>query len=309
MVSSSHVISFLLFGGVHGLRVPDLRLASQPEEEYTGYDAKNGWEYPKTNWNPPWTESLVEDKWMKAHQRDVDKLTARAAHKGDCRVVLLGDSIIERFVRGSFNSGQEDPDRIVIRDDVRIFALGGDRFRDQGWRLFQGGGIEALQACQPEQVFMMLGTNDYHNVPGENQTIQDLHNLISQLREKLPEETELIVHSVLPRSCVKENAELCAKFQVELASWTERINQQLQAAVKKANDSQGQTTYADCADDVQRDDSHYLDAIHLKTQGLTALGQCLQSRYGMEMMADKPKEVDFHQSIFSEIMRQSSAIE
>lgn len=253
----------------------------ETESQYTGYDETNGWEDPKSNWNPPWDEGIMQD-WRQAHDHDVEKLLIAAQH--DCKVVLIGDSITELLVRGAFNSGMPDPDSIIIRDDVRVFALGGDRFRDQGWRLFEGEGMHAIEACQPEKVFMMLGTNEYLNPPGKEHSIQDLHNLVSQLREKLPEGTELIVHAVLPR------LEHDKKDVDGIKAWNlfrREMNKELQFAVANANhDPRRVTTYADCSFALRRNFAHYHDEIHLKTQGLAALGHCLDKRYNIKMMAD-----------------------
>lgn len=278
---------FLLLAGTTGLRLPHVELESQ----YTGYDETNGWEDPKSNWNPPWDEDIMQD-WRKAHDHDVEKLLLAAQH--DCKVVLIGDSITEQLVRGAFNSGMPDPDSIIIRDNVRVFALGGDRFRDQGWRLFEGDGMHAIEACQPEKVFVMLGTNEYGNPPNNHydehgynddfgNSIQDLHNFVSQLREKLPESTQLIVHAVLPR--LGNDTDPNDGFSPWNA-FREEINKELRLAVANAHDPRKVTTYADCSFALRKDHAHYHDEVHLNTQGLAALGHCLENRYNMKMMED-----------------------
>merc|ERR1719238_279433 len=93
-----------------------------------------------------------------------------AAASGRCNggTVLLGDSITERWTRPSFSSRNASKATCTncgsaptLQPNVITFAIGGDRIQDLGWRLFQGGGMEALQKCKPAYIVLMIGTNDY----------------------------------------------------------------------------------------------------------------------------------------------------
>jgi hypothetical protein len=246
--------------------------------EYTGFDPQTGWQYPKLNWNPPWTPGVV-DMWMERHKQDVANLEMASSHKA-CNVLVLGDSNTELFVRGSFNSGQHDPDELILRDDVQIFALGGDRFRDLGWRLFSGGGMSAIQRCSPRQIVMLMGTNDYQNPPGDISSIRDMTNLISQLSQALPSGAELIVHTILPRCCSYPDD---GAFEM----WRKMMHREFQAAISKQGKSS--ITLADCSSDLGNNEALYLDGVHLNADGLKVLGKCIHRRYNVQLLAEQPK--------------------
>eukprot|EP00494_Astrolonche_serrata_P015834 UN15987 len=79
----------------------------------------------------------------------------------------MGDSITEGWYQDPFSRSRPSDPRPKYKEllhktfgkDVSIFALGGDRVQELGWRL-QNGGYEKLRNCKPEKIYIMISTND-----------------------------------------------------------------------------------------------------------------------------------------------------
>lgn len=230
--------------------------------------------------------------WQQRHETDVANLRSAAA-AGTCDVVLLGDSITERWNRPSFSErrylkewdcvgcGAAPP----LRRGVLTFAIGGDRIQDLAWRLFSGGGIEELKACAPKQVSLMIGTNDY----GSNEEVGvaelELRLLAAQLSAALPPSTRLLLQPPFARGDDPDHA-------WGPVDWDPLRHNQLRDVLQYQAVGNTSAYVLDCTDMITLPGSgdgstgaFEQDLLHLSKQGYLLWDSCMSSRCGVKILA------------------------
>ena len=143
----------------------------------------------------------AEVRWRTLHRKQV--ATASAASSAT-RVVFLGDSITEGWLRSGFSgrvpSVAQPECEALFRDFFGAWnplnlAIGGDRVQDLGWRLQHG---LLRPALSPSVFFIMMGTNDLGAGEEWHVVADELQLVIAQLHAARPTAT-IMVHAILPR--------------------------------------------------------------------------------------------------------------
>ncbi|EOD17374.1 hypothetical protein EMIHUDRAFT_464202 [Emiliania huxleyi CCMP1516] len=135
-------------------------LAASLEDEWPSWPpvSRNG--IPRDNL-PGWS---AEVRWRSLHRQQA---AAAAAAAPQTRLVFLGDSITEGWLRSGFSgtapSIPQPVNEQLWHDAFGLWsplnlAIGGDRVQDLGWRLQRGGLL--ARALRPTIFAVMVGTND-----------------------------------------------------------------------------------------------------------------------------------------------------
>lgn len=150
------------------------------------------------------------------------------------------------------------------------FAIGGDRIQDLGWRLFEGGGIEAIQKCSPANIVLMIGTNDYGVSEDVSVAEKELYLLLQQLQRAKPADSRLVLNAIFPRGDNSERTWGCP-------DWDPEHHSQLNSALKKFS-VVAESTYVDCIDtmNLATKEMYEKDVLHLAKPGYVEWDQCLQ---------------------------------
>jgi lysophospholipase L1-like esterase len=223
-------------------------------------------------WMAPRPELDDKKSWLESHRADLEALSEAAA-SGTCPdMLLLGDSITEnwnRFVNRSSRFGFER------RPGVMTFAIGGDRIQDLGWRLFEGGGIEALQKCSPAHIVLMIGTNEV--VCGEDVSVaqKELRLLVQQLQKAKPRDSHLVLHAMFPRDEKSFKNWNCHSW--DPIRHTELISQMKSELKKLANTTR--STFLDCEAMVNLHvpNAFHTDHVHPSPEGYKRWNSCLKA--------------------------------
>jgi lysophospholipase L1-like esterase len=215
--------------------------------------------------------------WHQRHEADLRALSDAAA-AGKCPdTLLLGDSITERWNRPSFKAKRPNfadcsncgsaPD---LRPGVLTFAIGGDRIQDLGWRLFEGGGIEALQKCSPAHIVLMIGTNDYGFGEDVESAQSELRILVQQILRTKPAGSHLVLNAIFPRGDNSLQSWGCP-------DWDPMLHTQLNSELQKLADS-SRSTYLDCSQlvNLNVEQAYEADQLHLASKGYTEWNHCFK---------------------------------
>lgn len=220
----------------------------------------------------------AREVWQQRHHWDMQALIDGASSDGCGKVVLLGDSITERWNRPFFRMSEAVPATCFscgsaptkLQPGVATFAIGGDRIQDLGWRLFEDGGMALVKQCRPRDIVLTIGTNDYGF--GEDVTVaeQELELLVKQIQKAKPEGSRLVLNAVFPRGDNVDRSWGCP-------DWDPVRHTQLNAVLAKLAVDED-TTYIDCSDIVNltTKDAYEEDKLHLATAGYVGWNQCLK---------------------------------
>jgi len=152
-------------------------------------------------------------RWELRNAADIDRM------KELCRsrpldVLLLGDSITERWHRPSFSAYVDSPleyttsEREELGGDLRaafgpqrlvaVAAIGGDKVPDLLWRLRAGGLGEAVRQCAPRSLHVLVGTNDLGHGVAPREAGMSYRQLVDELVALRPD-ARLTLQLVMPR--------------------------------------------------------------------------------------------------------------
>ena len=157
---------------------------------------------PSGRWPAP-RDDLPADalkRWHKLHERHL----AEAESAGDSRLVFLGDSITEGWLRTGFSTRKESEpqpaceviwNRSFGRWRPMNFGIGGDRAQDLGWRL-QHGLLPPL--LEPDVFVVLIGTNDIGKGETKEVALTEVLTVVRQLHAARPRATVLLL-GLLPR--------------------------------------------------------------------------------------------------------------
>jgi arylsulfatase A-like enzyme/lysophospholipase L1-like esterase len=130
---------------------------------------------------------LQEAWWKKRHQEKV-----KAARKGNCDLLLIGDSI----THGWESAGRETFSKYYAGRNTLNLGFSGDRTQHVLWRLLNG---ELPPQVKPRVAVMMIGTNNTgHVMQKADETAAGIKAIIALLRDRRPEMKILLV-GIFPR--------------------------------------------------------------------------------------------------------------
>lgn len=138
--------------------------------------------------NPAIVPVPRDGAWRERH----DKINADvAAHRGDCELILIGDSITQ----GWEGAGKDVwKDRMAPRHAVNL-GISGDRTEHVLWR-FENGNLEGIT---PKVAVVMIGTNNFgHGTSSPEQVLEGVRAVVTRLRERLPA-TKVLLLGIFPR--------------------------------------------------------------------------------------------------------------
>lgn len=96
-------------------------------------------------------------------------------------------------------------------DGTSVFASADDRMEDLAWRLFGGGGADAMRACQAQVVVLMIGANDYGTKQQSAEAAgEELVQLVKALRGRLGQGPQLLLHAAIVPEVPQEKSEAAA---------------------------------------------------------------------------------------------------
>jgi lysophospholipase L1-like esterase len=92
--------------------------------------------------------------------------------------------------------------------------------------------LEALSVTRPDTIYVMAGTNDLRQGVSDEVILDNIRQIVSQLRQNHPQ-AQIVVESILPTrlSAVTTDSEVVARFR---ASRISNLNQQIAAIAKQA---------------------------------------------------------------------------
>lgn len=170
-------------------------LATSPSDIWP--TATRDMENPSSRGNIP---PLARARWAALHQQH---LTEASTFNG--RVVFLGDSITEGWIRTGFSKRRKSlpqPECERIWQDAfgewnpLNLGIGGDRVQDIGWRLQNG--LLREPALQPAVFFLMIGTNDLGAGELPSVVVSEITTVLQQLHLGRPG-AKILLQLVLPR--------------------------------------------------------------------------------------------------------------
>ena len=168
----------------------------------------------------PWkcqpTFNHTTNKWLDQHIAMIAEGPWREAHKSQseelldpnqqCQYVFIGDSITYRW-----RDNQQIFDRNFNQNrNGVIYAQGGDKIHEIGWRLNQGDGFKNMKEClsnnkSPQKsIVLLIGTNDMGWNIGYDIALRDYNVLLNQFAEFLEDinkeqKVVLNVMAIFPR--------------------------------------------------------------------------------------------------------------
>lgn len=187
-----------------------------------------------------------EGAWKERH----DKINADvAAHRGDCELIFIGDSITQGWEGAGKGIWKE---RMAPRHAVNL-GISGDRTEHVLWR-FENGNLEGIA---PKAAVVMIGTNNFgHGTNSPEQVLEGVRAVVQRLRERLPG-TKILLLGIFPRG---------DRFN-EMRGNLLQVNQ----ALSRLNDGE-QVFFADIGAAFVEDDGSISkeimpDALHLSAEG------------------------------------------
>lgn len=144
----------------------------------------------------------AESRWLALHREQV---AAAAEATSATKLVFLGDSITEGWVRSGFSgrapSVKQPQCEAIFRETFGRFrplnlAIGGDRVQDLGWRLQHG--LLSNSALNPPAFLIMIGTNDLGSGEDWKVVADELILVLEQLHARRPASL-LLLHAIMPR--------------------------------------------------------------------------------------------------------------
>jgi len=328
------VLAFSIIGTAESLHISSQPLGVRPPlcERYHGCDkimfdeATQKWKEPRPELQTDGRHAEVQNgarreylAWQNRHDRDLSMLKKAAENStvAENTVVLLGDSISEAWERPFFSRGKAitrenrhypsgpNPNGDSLASGIVPFAIGGDRIQDLAYRLFEGGGMDALKKFAPKTVFLMVGTNDFGMEENVEVAKKELEILVKQLQAVLPSDTHLVLQPPLPRGrqpCRTGNkadrgtGRGCDENKEYVKHWDAARNpaytyfNQLTAVLKSAADGVQTTSFLDCSDaflkngaDLDLEVSFEKDMVHLTNAGYSKLASCIEQGTGIRM--------------------------
>jgi len=124
--------------------------------------------------------------WVQRHEQKLVE-----ARGGECDLVLLGDSITQRWE----TDGRDAFAKIAAQYRTLNLGFSGDRTQHVIWRL-ENGEIDGLH---PKWLVLLIGTNNLP--PGRStpeETVEGIREIVHIVRKKLPD-TTLLICNVFPR--------------------------------------------------------------------------------------------------------------
>jgi len=251
--------------------------------------------------------------WRKYHKNDITALQMAANKSVANSVVLLGDSIVEGLGRQPFS-----PRRIVNLADKPVpygsgpapsgahlasgavpFGIGGDRIQDLAYRLFQGGGMDAVKTLAPKTVVLLIGTNDFGQEESVEVAKKEMEIFVKQLQAALPSDTKLVLQAPLPRGrqpC-RETGGCAHQRGLSLHSWDASnpahvyLNQ-LADVLKSAASGSQTTSFLDCTNafiekGTQLSETQFdEDLLHPSKDGYRAWASCIEQGTGAQVLGE-----------------------
>jgi lysophospholipase L1-like esterase len=151
------------------------------------------------------TAKWAQRWWMPRHKQKVERVK-----RGECDLLMLGDSITHSWENGGRKVWQEF---YAKRKAVNI-GFSGDRTEHVLWRL-QNGGVDGIS---PKLIVIMIGTNNTgHRMDPAEETATGVQEIIKQLRKRIPE-AKILLLAIFPRGekpdhkMRKRNDEINAKI-------------------------------------------------------------------------------------------------
>ena len=165
-------------------------------------------------WLDQYIAFLPEETWRKDHKSQSEELLDP---NQQCQNVFIGDSITDQWRRN-----QKIFDRTFNQNrNGVIYAQGGDRVHEIGWRLNQGDGFKNMKNCMlnhkspQKSIILNIGTNDVgHFTIPYDVALRDYDVLLNQFAEFLEDiNTEqrvvLNVMAIFPRGCRETPSPQC----------------------------------------------------------------------------------------------------
>ena len=130
---------------------------------------------------------LQQAWWKKRHQEKV-----QAANKGNCDLLLIGDSI----THGWENSGKEAFSKYYAGRNTLNLGFSGDRTQHVLWRLLNG---ELPPQVKPKVAVIMIGTNNTGQAMQKaDETAAGIKAILSLLKDRRPT-MEILLLGIFPR--------------------------------------------------------------------------------------------------------------
>ena len=129
--------------------------------------------------------------WEKRHRKILEMNAANPPRK-----IFFGNSIIHfwgGFPKATLARDQASWNNFLTPLGMRNLAYGWDRIENVLWRVYHG----ELTGYEAEQVFVMIGTNNFHLNTNE-EIITGLRLLINAIKVRQPK-SDLILMGILPR--------------------------------------------------------------------------------------------------------------
>lgn len=128
------------------------------------------------------------------HEGDRTKLLLQRAQNnpGECDLVFIGDSLVERWEQNGRNVWQ----RFYGKRTALNLGADGDRTQHVLWRFEQG----QLEGLNPKVTVIMIGSNNCNNDDyTEGEVLEGVTAIIGQVRRRLPD-TKILLLGIFPRS-------------------------------------------------------------------------------------------------------------
>lgn len=125
--------------------------------------------------------------------------------------------------------------------------------------------LSALNVTRPDTIYVMAGTNDLRQGASDQVILDNIREMVSQLRQNHPQ-AQIVMQSILPTrlSDLKSDSELVARFH---SSRISKLNQQIAAIAKQAGAGylNLNALFADSQGQMRQDLT--TDGIHLSRRG------------------------------------------
>jgi len=162
------------------------------------------WYDDDQNWKGPPRHDLLnvpskEKEWHELHKQQL-------RNSNPCPIVFLGDSITEGWYQDPFSRVRNTKPReknfklfqATFGDNAHIFAIGGDRIHELGWRLTNGL-QSTLEECKPKKLLLLIGTNDFGAGEDFDVVRKEYELFLFQIQKALPS-TSIFLLPLMPRS-------------------------------------------------------------------------------------------------------------
>lgn len=137
---------------------------------------------------PPWQAAIRSGdgaaRWLAAHE-----FYRKTIVDADPRIVLFGDSIVERFATVGARAFRER----LLSNGAFLSGISGDTTQNALWRIDHG----AFDDVAPRTIVVLIGTNDLPDFPPSD-VARGIVTVVERLRTHLPSADVLLV-GILPR--------------------------------------------------------------------------------------------------------------